>query len=199
MKTKVILDVIGSISVPKNDTEISKKYTDKIFIGKKAFFWTDGTMALKIYYSQWLKKPEVEVNLSTDDNKYHIEYYIEKKVFKEIKDTDNIKPEIIKEFKKLNITGKIEEWFRENKKKIVIYDTDFQLNQINSTITIGIKAGERKIILDFERFSKITKIMPATIFYNDMKNYPVSFNSFDMYQKDMRRLHCQMLLMPIRN
>ena len=194
MKTKTILDLISSISVQKNNSEMSKKYADKIFVGKKAFFWTDGIMALKIYYSQWIKKPEV--NLSTDDSKYYIEYYIEKKDFKEAKDTDNIKPEIIKEFK-ANITGKLEESFRENKKKIIIENTDFQLNPIDRTISI--KAGEQKIILDFERFSKITKIMPVTMFYNDVKNSPVSFNSYNIYQKDMRRLCCQMLLMPMRS
>ena len=173
---------------------MSKKYADKIFIGKKAFFWTDGVMALKIYYSQWIKKPEV--NLSTEYSKYYIEYYIEKKDFKEAKDTGDIKPEIIKEFK-ANITGKLEESFRDNKKKIIIENTDFQLNPVEHTARI--KAGERKIILDFERFSKITKIMPVTMFYNEVKNSSVSFNSLDMYQKDMRLLHCQILLMPIRS
>ncbi len=195
MKTKIILDLISSISVPKTDSEMFKKYADKIFIGKKAYFWTDGIMAIKIYYSQWIKKPEV--NLSTDAEHY-IEYYIEKKDFKEIKDTENIKPEMVKEFK-LNMTGKLEEWFRENKKKIVIEDTDFRLNPVKQNIVV--KQGEREIILDFERFSKIiTKIMPVTMFYNETKDFPVSFNSFDMYQKkDMRRLHCQMLLMPLRS
>ena len=193
MKTKIILGLISSISVPKTDSAMFKKYADKIFIGKKAYFWTDGIMALKVYYSQWIKKPEVV--LSTDTEHY-IEYYIEKKDFKESKDTDNIKPDMIKEFK-ANITGKIEEWFRENKKKIVIENTDFQISPVKRTISI--KAGDREIILDFERFSKITKIMPVTAFYNDTKDFPVSFNSFDMYQKDMRRLHCQMLLMPMRS
>ena len=194
MKTKIILDLISSISVPKSNSEMFRKYADKIFIGKKAYFWTDGIMALKIYYSQWIKKPEV--NLSTDDSKYYIEYYIEKKDFKEAKDTGNIKQESIKEFK-ANIAGRIDEWFRENKKKIIIENTDFQLKPVDQTI--GIKAGERKIILDLDRFVKIFKITPITMFYNEKENSPISFNSFDMYQKDMRRLHCQILLMPIRS
>ena len=167
-----------------------RKYADKIFIGKKAYFWTDGRTAIKVYYPQWLKKPS-EVNLSTDD----VEHYITKKDFKESKDTDDIKPEIVKEFK-ANITGTLEKGFRENKKKIIIENTDFQLNPVDRTI--GFKACERKIILDFERFSKITKIVPITAFYNEKENAPISFNSFNMYQKDMRRLCCQILLMPIK-